>query len=188
MSYLAGKLLLAMPGMGDPRFYRAVIFLCAHDENGAMGLIINHKVPGTEIRQLLGQMKIPSTIEVDMRGVSHPIMSGGPVEGARGFLLHSAEFKQSDTIPINDVCSVTGTIEALKDVILGKGPEEVLFILGYAGWGAGQLEQEIQENAWLVADPDPDIIFRADPDAKWDLAVQKLGVNPAMLSGAAGRA
>lgn len=185
--YLAGKLLLAMPVMGDPRFHRAVIFLCAHDVNGAMGLVVNHTLPGVQFKQLLDQLKIASNIEIDLRNFTIPILSGGPVEGSRGFLLHSSEFRQSDTITIDPSFSVTGTIDALKAVAKGEGPEQMLFILGYAGWGAGQLEKELQDNAWLVADPDPDIIFKAQPEQKWERAVQKLGVNPAMLSSAAGR-
>lgn len=183
--YLTGKLLIAMPAMGDPRFHRAVIFMCAHDENGAMGLVINHKLSGVEFGDLLEQLKIKSDIEVNF---PISVMSGGPVEGSRGFLLHSNDFKQGDTISINDLFSITGTVEALKEVAEGKGPEHMLFILGYAGWGAEQLDRELQENAWLVADPDPEIIFGASPEDKWERAVQKLGVNPAMLSHTSGRA
>ncbi len=185
--YLTGKLLIAMPAMGDPRFHRAVIFICAHDENGAMGLVINHKLPRVAFSDLLDQLKITSNIEVNVPKIL-TVMSGGPVEGARGFLLHSSEFRQSDTVTIDNRYSITGTIDALKEVAQGNGPEHLLFILGYAGWGAEQLDRELQDNAWLVADPDPEIIFEASPEDKWDRAVQKLGVNPAMLSHAAGRA
>ena len=185
--YLAGKLLLAMPMMGDPRFHRAVIFLCAHDEKGAMGLVVNHTLSGVDFSQLLDQLKIISNIQVDLKNLSIPIMSGGPVEGSRGFLLHSSEFRQADTITINPSFSVTGTLDALKAIAKGEGPAHMLFILGYAGWGAGQLEKELQDNSWLVVDPDPDIIFATSPEKKWDVAIQKLGVNPAMLSGVAGR-
>jgi len=186
--YLAGKLLLAMPMMSDLRFHKAVIFMCAHDENGAMGLVINQKLPDLDFSQLLKQLKITSDIKLDMPQRAVPVLNGGPVENSRGFLLHSSEFKQNDTILINAQCSVTGTLEALKEVAIGKGPNNLLFILGYAGWGAGQLEHEIQDNAWLVTDPDPEIIFTASPDEKWTLAIQKMGINPAMLSGSAGRA
>ncbi|MCC7305111.1 MAG: YqgE/AlgH family protein [Alphaproteobacteria bacterium] len=186
--YLAGKLLLAMPGMGDPRFHRAVIFMCAHDENGAMGLVINHKLPGMEFKTLLNQLKIVSDIEVDVKNLAVPVMSGGPVEGARGFLLHSAEFRQRDTVKVGKTYGITGTIDALREVARGNGPEHLLFILGYAGWGAGQLEREIQDNAWLTSDPDSEVIFGTVPEKKWEAAVQKLGIDPAMLSGQAGRA
>ncbi|GJL85852.1 MAG: UPF0301 protein [Micavibrio sp.] len=187
-AYLTGKLLLAMPAMGDPRFHRAVIFVCAHDENGAMGLVINHTLPGLDFDQLLTQLNITSDIEVDLKELAVPIMSGGPVEAARGFLLHSGDFNQNDTIKIDDLYSITGTVDALKEVATGNGPDKMLFILGYAGWSAGQLDSEIQQNAWLVVDPDPSIIFHDSPDEKWQMAVKKLGVDPAMLSGEAGRA
>ncbi len=187
-NYLTGKLLLAMPQMGDPRFHKAVILICAHDENGAMGLVINRVQPAVKFSQLLEQLSIPSDIEIPDKVPDIPVMCGGPVEAARGFLLHSNDFKQDDTINIDEAFSVTGTIDALKQVAGGKGPENMLFILGYAGWSAEQLEQEIQQNAWLVVDPDHEIIFGDDPEIKWVKAVQKLGVDPAMLSGEAGRA
>ena len=115
-------------------------------------------------------------------------MNGGPVDNSRGFLLHSSEFKQDNTIYIHDDFSVTGTLDALEDVAQGKGPDKALFILGYAGWTPGQLEQELQQNAWLVLDPDPSLVFHGNTDEKWDLAVGRLGIDPAMLSGHAGRA
>ncbi len=186
--YLFGKLLIAMPGLGDPRFYRAVIFLCSHDQSGAMGLVINQVLPGMEFSSLLDQSKIASNIKVEMKNISAPVFSGGPVESSRGFLLHSADFRQKDTVTIDKNYGITGTLEALAEVAKGKGPEHLLFLLGYAGWGAGQLENEIQDNAWLVADPDPAIIFESAPDDKWTRAVEKLGVDPGMLSVQAGRA
>lgn len=188
--WLTGRLLLAMPGMGDPRFHRAVIFMCAHDENGAMGLIVNNLVPGIDLKQLFQQLNIgiAAPPKDSGRRTNGPVMHGGPVETARGFILHSPDFTQTDTIRINESFSVTGTIDALKAVAGGKGPERMLFVLGYAGWEAGQLDQEIQDNAWLVADADPDLIFGGIPDQKWDRAVKKIGVDPAMLSGEAGHA
>jgi putative transcriptional regulator len=177
---LSGKLLVAMPGLDDPRFHRAVIFMCAHDEKGAMGLVINHTLPGLEFKNLVEQLEIPS--DTTVKNLYAPVMAGGPVENARGFILHSPEFRQKDTVAIGDLYAITGTIEAMKAVATGHGPEHLLFILGYAGWGAGQLDREIQDNSWLVADADPDIIFRARPEEKWELSVQKMGVDPAMLS------
>ena len=187
-NYLAGRLLLAMPQMGDPRFYKAVIFMCAHDENGAMGLVVNHTLPGLDLRQLLQQMKIDLGDNPVSPAATHPVMSGGPVEAARGFILHSSDFKQPDTVKVCEGFAVTGTIDALKTIATGAGPDKMLFLLGYAGWGAGQLDQEIQQNAWLVIEPDHDLIFGPGTDEKWDRAVRKLGVDPAMLSGTAGRA
>lgn len=186
--YLTGKLLLAMPSMSDPRFERAVIFICGHDENGAMGLMVNHTLVGIKIEQLLDQLGLTSDINVDLEALNMPVMNGGPVDTGRGFLLHGSDFNQEDTIRIDDDFGVTGTIEALKDIASGKTPEQMLFILGYAGWDAGQLENEISQNAWLVVDPDPGLIFSAEADDKWQQAVQKLGFDPAMLSNAGGRA
>lgn len=185
---LTGKLLLAMPGLGDPRFHHAVIFMCAHDEKGAMGLVINHVQSGFEFKSLLDQLNITSSIQVDASKLSLPVMAGGPVEGSRGFILHSHDFKQKDTVPVGESYAITGTIEALREIARGQGPDKLLFILGYAGWGPGQLDREIQENSWLVADPDPEIIFHEAPDQKWQMAVQKLGVDPGMLSAQAGHA
>lgn len=186
--YLTGKLLLAMPSLSDPRFHQAVIFLCAHDENGAMGLVINHVLPGLEFEELSRQLGIFSNIEVNLSDTFIPVFSGGPVDNSRGFLLHSSDFQQDDTISIDEAFSVTGTIDALQEVVRGNGPEHLLFILGYAGWSPGQLDSELQQNSWLVADPDPDLIFKAPADEKWTRAVQKLGIDPSMLSGEAGRA
>jgi putative transcriptional regulator len=186
--YLTGRLLLAMPGMGDPRFHKAVIFMCAHDENGAMGLVINHTMPGIDLGQLLAQLNIEIDEAAEKRSSGVPVMAGGPVESARGFVLHSSDFQQNDTIRIDDHLSVTGTVDALKAIAGGDGPQRMLFILGYSGWGAGQLDRELQDNAWLVTDADPEIVLGIKPDQKWDRAVAKLGVDPAMLSGAAGHA
>lgn len=184
-NYLTGRLLLAMPAMGDPRFHKAVIYMCAHDEHGAMGLVINHTLPGIDLSQLLAQLNINPENE---NTPDTPVMSGGPVETARGFVLHTNDFSQEDTIKIDEEFSVTGTIDALKAIAGGDGPEKMLFILGYAGWSAGQLDEEIQQNAWLVTDADPDLIFQAPPEEKWTEGVKKLGFDPGMLSGAAGRA
>ena len=184
-NFLTGRLLLAMPAMGDPRFHKAVIYMCAHDDKGAMGLVINHILPGIDLKSLLEQLNIDSD---NTQTPERPVLSGGPVETARGFVLHSTDFEQSDTIKIDDTFSVTGTIDALKAIGGGEGPEKMLFILGYAGWSAGQLDEELQQNAWLVADPDPDLIFESSAEEKWMKAVQKLGIDPGMLSGEAGRA
>ncbi|MGQ0527463.1 MAG: YqgE/AlgH family protein [Alphaproteobacteria bacterium] len=185
---LAGKLLIAMPSLGDPRFHRAVILICGHDDAGAMGLVINHQLPNLEFREFLSQLGITSGIKIDMKQLGVPVMGGGPVEGQRGFLLHSSDFKQPDTVNINPSLNVTGTIDALKAIVRGDGPENLLFILGYAGWGVGQLDAEMQQNSWLVADPDPDLIFNAPHSEKWIKALQKIGVDLALLSSEAGQA
>lgn len=181
--YLTGKLLIAMPSLGDKRFHRAVIFICAHDEGGAMGLVINHDLPGVDFSDLAEQLKIDSDIKINL-----PVMYGGPVESARGFLLHSGDFTCADTMQINNSYGVTGTLDALKDIALGNGPENIMFVLGYSGWEAGQLEGELIQNAWLVAESDENIIFASDNKTKWVKAVGKLGIDPAMLSSEIGSA
>ena len=187
-SYLNGKLLLAMPAIGDQRFHRSVIYICAHDENGAMGLVINFPAPDLKFENLLDQLGISSDIEIDVKNLDLPILNGGPVEASRGFLLHSNDFKQDDTVPVDEVFSVTGTTDALKAVAKGDGPEKALFILGYAGWTPGQLEQELQQNAWLVVEPDSALIFESKAEDKWERAMNKLGLDPSMLSADIGRA
>ncbi len=186
--YLTGKLLLAMPSMGDPRFHRAVIFLCSHDADGAMGLVVNHTLPGIAFHELVKQLDLRSDIVVNLNALRMPVMNGGPVESARGFLLHTPDFKREETVLIGGQYGVTGTVEAVQDIVRGEGPDNLLFILGYAGWSAGQLDWEIQQNAWLVADADPSIIFHQDNDAKWAKAIGQLGFDPGMLSGTAGSA
>ncbi len=186
--YLAGKLLLALPTMGDPRFHRAVIFICAHDEEGAMGLVINRAMPEVHFRDLIGQLKFESNIKINLDELNLPVMYGGPVESARGFMLHSSDFIRNDTMKIDSSYGVTGTIDALKDVARGAGPKDLIFVLGYAGWEAGQLDKEIQENSWLIVDPDHDLIFEGKPEKKWIRAINKLGIDPAMLSSTSGSA
>jgi putative transcriptional regulator len=187
-AYLNGQLLLAMPAIGDVRFHRSVIYICAHDENGAMGLVINYPAPELKFARLLDQLGISSDIKVDTKNLDLPVLNGGPVETGRGFLLHSNDFKQEDTVAVDEDFSVTGTTDALRAVAKGAGPEKALFILGYAGWTPGQLEQELQQNAWLVVEPDRALVFEGKPEKKWERAMDKLGLDPSMLSGDIGRA
>lgn len=191
--YLSGQILLAMPSIGDPRFHRAVIFICAHDDHGAMGLVLNHELPGVKIEELLSQLAIADNDKAlsfeNLKQLSRTkVMSGGPVETGRGFLLHDPAFKQKDTIEIDENFSVTGTIDALRATAEGKGPQDFLFILGYAGWEAGQLDQEMQGNVWLVTDASQDLIFKTPAPEMWEKAVARLGIDPAMLSTFAGNA
>lgn len=187
-AYLTGKLLLATPSINDPRFHRSVILITAHDPQGAMGMIVNYPLPDLEFKGLLDQLGLVSDIKINPDELDLPVLSGGPVEGQRGFVLHSTDFKQDDTVEIDEQFSVTGTTDALKEIVRGNGPDHALFILGYAGWQAGQLEAELQENSWLVADPDPALIFHGKPEEKWTMAIGKLGFDPGMLSGETGRA
>ncbi|NIY80950.1 MAG: YqgE/AlgH family protein [Rhodobacteraceae bacterium] len=184
-SDLTGKLLIAMPGIGDPRFENAVVFMCAHSDEGAMGLMINKRSEEIAVADVLDQLEIrPSP---DMRPL--PVHFGGPVEVGRGFVLHSTDYDADHaSMSVSHDYAMTASREILRDMALGGGPLERLLCLGYAGWGPGQLEGEISQNGWLSCDADRDIIF-ATPDAqKWEAALNSLGVSPALLSGDAGRA
>lgn len=183
-NYLTGQLLIAMPAMGDPRFSKSVIYMCVHNEEGAMGLIVNKLADELSFAELLTQLDIESL------GVAPqlPIHFGGPVETGRGFVLHSAEYNQEGTIEVAEGMALTATIDILQDIAENRGPEKFLLALGYAGWGAGQLDGEIRQNAWLHVPDDPDLTFGADNDAKWELAIAKIGVDLSLLSGEAGHA
>jgi putative transcriptional regulator len=182
---LVGKLLVAMPGMGDPRFEHSVVYISAHSEDGAMGLIVNKANASLDLKALLGHLDIPfraATPEV-------AVHFGGPVEPSRGFLLHSADYiGDPDTLRIDESFAVTATVDAIKDLSRGLGPKTSLLALGYAGWAAGQLEAEIRANGWLICDAEFDLVFNPDNDAKWAAALTSIGVDPTLLSGQAGRA
>lgn len=182
---LTAKLLIAMPGMGDPRFDRSVVFMCAHSEDGAMGLIVNKPTPDLAFGDLLEQLGIasgPETIRI-------PIHVGGPVEHGRGFVLHSADYRRKgSTLGINDSFGMTATLEILEDIAKGRGPREALLALGYAGWGPGQLENEIQLNGWLTAEARESLVFATPNAEKWAAALGEIGVDARLLSSSAGRA
>ena len=182
--YLDGKLLVAMPSMGDPRFKKAVILLCAHSESGAMGILLNRSLDALSFDDLLEQLDIPKAEEA--RHIK--IHFGGPVDTERGFVVHSTDLLYDTTLVIGDDMALTATIDMLKTIADGSGPESSFLALGYSGWGPGQLEQEIQENGWLVVDPDTDIVFGSELDSKWKIAINKLGIDPSLLSGDMGHA
>ena len=184
-SYLAGKLLVAMPGMDDDNFKNAAIFLCAHDDKGAMGLIVNDKMPNIDFEQLLLKLKIDRS---EGRSIKIPVLRGGPLDASRGFVLHGKDFNRKDTIDVDERFSVTGTMDALKAIANGTGPDEAIFTLGYSGWDAGQLEEELKENSWIIVDADDDILFNTTPDKVWRKALSKIGVNPDMISSVSGNA
>ncbi|MCF8496047.1 MAG: YqgE/AlgH family protein [Alphaproteobacteria bacterium] len=187
--YLTGKLLLATPAMGDPRFERAVIYVCAHDSKGAMGLVINKALAEMRFEHLLGELGFePDGPSLTPETRFMPVMSGGPVETGRGFLLHSPDFSRPETVRMSEALSLTGTVEALKEIAQGKGPRDIMFLLGYAGWGAGQLDTEIKQNSWLVAEAASALVFEKDLERKWSLGITGLGVDPAQLSLEQGRA
>ncbi len=182
---LEGKLLIAMPGMGDPRFAKSVIFMCAHSEEGALGLIVNKPAPELKFGQLLGQLNIDvSPPQRDIR-----IHFGGPVENGRGFVLHSADYQSSDaTLQVNSDFGMTATLDVLEEIANGDGPDQALLALGYSGWGPGQLDEEILQNGWLTCDATRDIVFDSDDQGKWTAALATLGVDALTLSSEAGRA
>ncbi|HFQ14918.1 MAG TPA: YqgE/AlgH family protein [Rhodobacteraceae bacterium] len=183
---LTGKLLIAMPGMGDLRFDHSVVFLCSHSESGAMGLIINKPAQDVRFADLLAQLEI---VADPPERAGMPVYFGGPVEGARGFVLHSAEYdSQLHSMQISDRFAMTATLDILEDIALDQGPARALLMLGYAGWGPNQLEQEIAMNGWLTTDADPDLVFAADDAGKWSTALKEMGVDPLGLSATAGRA
>ncbi|WP_395678167.1 YqgE/AlgH family protein [Inquilinus sp.] len=182
-SYLAGQLLIAMPTLIAPPFARTVIYLCAHNEQGAMGLVVNKPLSTIDFPTLLDQLGIPHG---DLLG-STRVQFGGPVESGRGFVLHSTDYRAEKTVVVGEV-AVTSTLEVLQAIAGGTGPSRRLLALGYAGWSAGQLDAEIQANGWLTVPCDSDILFSEDLSVKWERAIAKLGVDPTMLSGEAGHA
>ena len=183
-SYLTGQLLIAMPTMTDTRFARTVIYICAHNADGAMGLVINRLVGAITFPDLLSQLGIDSHSVTDEIRVHF----GGPVESGRGFVLHSGEYQQDGTLQVDNSVALTATIDILRDIACGDGPRRLLLALGYAGWGPGQLDAEIQANGWLHCPPDEDLVFDDHLENKWERAIAKLGFEPSMLSGDAGHA
>ena len=189
--YLDGHLLIAMPGMQDDRFARAVVYVCAHSQEGAMGIIINKSAPDIAFADLLTQLGIvrdqgdPEAADIEEIRIHH----GGPVETGRGFVLHSADyFLENATLPITDDVCLTATLDILRAIAGGSGPHEAILALGYAGWAPTQLEAEIRANGWLHGPADAAILFDDDVDSKYDRALAKIGVDPAMLSVEAGHA
>ena len=185
--FLSGKLLLAMPGMADPRFERAVIALCVHDENGAVGVGIGHKRAGLRFRALLQQLDIDPGEAPDC-AVHH----GGPVEPGRGFLLHSTDWGGQDTLHVNgpegQIFGMTGTIDILKAIAEGRGPAQWIVSLGYAGWGEGQLDEEMTRHGWFAAESSASILFDTPADERWASAFKLSGVDPRLLASETGAA
>lgn len=185
ITQLAGKLLIAMPDMADPRFANSVIYLCAHSDQGGMGLIVNKPQARIRFTELLDQMQVP-------HGADTPDISvylGGPVETGRGFVLHSTDYTSGlGTLAPGGGIGMTATLDVLEDIAAGRGPTQALLALGYSGWGPGQLEQEIRQNGWLTCDPRDDIIFGRANDHKWSAALKLLGIDPLLLSATAGHA
>ena len=186
-TFLSGKLLLAMPGMADPRFERAVIAMCVHDENGAIGIGVGHKRAGISFRGLLNQLDIEPDQAPDC-AVHH----GGPVEPGRGFILHSTDWGGQDTLhvagPKGEIFAMTGTIDILKAIAEGSGPTKWIAALGYAGWGEGQLDEEMTRHGWFAAQGDADILFETPTDERWAAAFKAEGIDPRLLASETGAA
>jgi len=184
--FLSGKLIIAMPTMSDPRFKRSVVCICAHNEDGAIGIIINKIIESLSFAKIIKQLRLKKNkVKSDY---SEPIYFGGPVETERGFILHTADYFSENSTSINTQISMTASTEILQALIDGNGPNKSIIALGYAGWGPGQLDTEIQSNAWLSVQSDPELIFSDKTSEKWDMALEKIGVDPALLSTESGRA
>ncbi|HET7085243.1 MAG TPA: YqgE/AlgH family protein [Rhizomicrobium sp.] len=184
MPSLTGQLLVAMPQMSDPFFDHSVVYLCAHgEETGAMGLVVNKTIDALSLDELYAQLKIEPVARSN-----RPVHFGGPVAAGQGFVLHSADYRDEGTLAIGEEFAMTATLDILRAQSKGEGPRQGLVALGYAGWGPGQLESEIQANGWLVVDADPALVFETEDGSKWQRALAKLGVSPEMLSGESGRA
>lgn len=190
--YLDGRLLIAMPVMGDSRFERSVIYLCAHSAEGAMGIIVNHpagSIDFPELLQQLGIIKKGEHIKLPENAESMKVLRGGPVDTGRGFVLHSSDFYiENATLRIDDGVCLTATVDILRAIANGSGPKHAILALGYAGWAPGQLETEIQSNGWLHCPADSELVFGNDIEDKYLRALRKIGIDPGMLSNTSGHA
>ena len=190
--YLDGQMLIAMPTMGDERFTRSVIYLCAHSSEGAMGIVVNQPAAHISFRDLLVQLDVvgdADKIQLAPRAYRVKVLKGGPVDVQRGFVLHSSDFViENSTLPIDEGICLTATLDILKAIARGDGPRSAILALGYAGWAPGQLEQEIQHNGWLHCPADPELIFGTDAEGKYEQALKKIGIELGMLSSEAGHA
>ena len=182
--YLTGQLLVAMPQMLDERFSKSVIYMCAHNDDGAMGLVVNKVLENINFPDLLQQLDLSPIVS----GKEIRVHFGGPVEAGRGFVLHTADYVQEATMIVDDRIALTATTDILRDIAGGDGPQNSLLALGYAGWGPGQLDAEIQANGWLSLDADDKLIFSLDPASAWQGSLAKMGIDVSMLSGDAGHA
>jgi len=183
---LVGRLLVAMPGIGDPRFEHAVILVCVHEPDHAMGLRLDRPAPSVDLKSVLAKLDVPAPDST----IGRSVLIGGPVDRERGFVLHTDDWLSSDaSLPFVTGLAMTGTKDALLAMTdVATGPRRSKLLLGYAGWGEGQLEDELGENVWLTADADMEVIFDGDHETKWSRALAGLGVDAGMLSGQAGRA
>jgi len=182
--YLKGQLLVAMPAMMDPRFIRAVIYVCSHNEHGAMGLVINRLFGSVSFADLINQVgiKVPEQL------TDHKVHFGGPMEAGRGFVLHTADYVKEGTMVVEGDIALTGTLDILQDIAAGHGPKKHMLLLGYVGWTPGQLEEEMQENSWISAPATPELVFDVEVAIKWEKALQRMGIDLPSLSADSGHA
>lgn len=178
------QLLIATPALKDPRFDRALVFICGHDKKGAMGIVVNKWVSGLLLSDMLGQMNIPH----EDPGYNPPVHFGGPVEIGRGFVVHTTDYLHESSTKVSADIALTATVDVLHVIGSKKRPEKSLLALGYSGWGSGQLEGEIQHNSWLQIQAEQDLVFSENVDGSWQKAIKKLGFDPGMLSEEAGHA
>src|SRR3984957_18035497 len=183
-TFLTGQLLIAMPAMGDPRFAHSVIYLCAHTSEGAMGIVVNRPLQKPSFEALLRQLDVAPTPPAR----SIQLCQGGPVDNARGFVLHTTDWTGEGSLKVTEDTALTASLDVLKAIAEGGGPREGLLALGYAGWGPGQLDSEIQQNAWLSVPADDILVFDGGHDTKWRRALGKLKIDSLLLSGVAGHA
>src|SRR5215469_10463077 len=190
--FLDGQMLIAMPSMGDERFARSVIYMCAHSADGAMGIVVNRPAAHISFSDLLVQLDVvpaAELIQLPLQAGGVKVLKGGPVDTQRGFVLHSADyFVENSTLPIDEGICLTATLDILKAIARGAGPASAVLALGYAGWAPGQLENEIHQNGWLHCAADPELIFGTDTEGKYALALKKIGIEVGMLSSEAGHA
>lgn len=181
---LSGRLLVATPTVHDSRFTRALIYLCAYGPRGAMGFVVNKPYRRLTMSTLFEQLDLSACSDL----TKAPVGAGGPVEPTRGFVLHSTDYRIDGTIPVDTAVAVTANLDILRDIAAGEGPRDSLMLLGYAGWGPGQLDRELRDNTWLLCDAAPSLLFDADLSTRWDRAFAHLGIDPLLLSPIAGRA
>lgn len=188
--FLDDQFLIAMPGMKDDRFARSVIYVCAHSDEGAMGLIINQTQPlrFPDLLVQLGIINEQEAIRLPPPTRDFVVRNGGPVDRSRGFVLHSDDYMVESSLPVSEDICLTATIDILRAISSGRGPRKALMALGYAGWGAGQLEHEIAENGWLTCPASVDLLFDSDIERKYDRIMASIGIDPARLSQTAGHA
>ena len=182
--YMTGQMLVAVPQIADSNFERAVIYICGHDENGAMGLILNKYIQELTLKSLLEQLGLSS----EKLGFDEPVHFGGPMDNGRGFVLHTDDYVHPATVHLSNHFAMTATLDVLQSIANGEGPKQALVAMGYAGWSAGQLDEELGENVWLRIDPDFDLIFNSPADRKWELGMEKIGIDIATLDPNIGQA